>query len=337
VESWGEGNGARCRAESSIDSYSSLGTSPQHLSDLLVPDFNHQPCCGTLYPDKFAPIPARYLRWVDVDSFIQILSAFHRRKLSSKERNFLFSPAVFDPYRGTGKHRGTGNVVYVQNLWLDFEEGDLEPKELAQLFPQVRMLITNTFRHTAEKPRFRAIIPTTQPVTPEAYSLLYENIAWKLEDAGYFVQRNRKRKRQGQSRSGLDWSKRHPTSLFYLPCQAKEAEQSSFVTTMMVLGRRWTRCRGSRTVRFRCSGNSQHFAIRTATARTLIKDALSALLLRGELPQKVTAMTVFSAWHWNANVPGWLSGRSKKCCKVKLNLPAHRANENLRLMALSRT
>jgi hypothetical protein len=228
VDGWCEGNGSRCRAESSIDSYSSLGTSPQDLSDLLVPDFHHQSCCGTLYPDKFASIPTGYLGWVDVESFIQILSAFHRRKLSSKERNFLFSPAVFDPYRGTGKHRGTGNIVYVRNVWLDFEDGHLQPKELPQLFPHVQMLGTNTFRHTAEKPRFRVIIPTTQPVTPEAYLLLYENIAWKLEDAGYFVQRNRKRPRTGQPRSGLDWSKRHPTSLFYLPCQAEDTQESFF-------------------------------------------------------------------------------------------------------------
>jgi hypothetical protein len=229
VDGWCEGNGSRCRAESSIDSYSSLGTSPQHLSDLLVPDFHHQPCCGTLYPDKFASIPTGYLRWVDVDSLIQILSAFHQRKLSSKEQNFLFSPAVFDPHRGTGKHRGASNIVYVQNLWLDFEDGELQPKELPQLFPHVRMLIINTFHHTAEKPRFRAIIPTTQPVTPEAYLLLYENIAWKLEDSGYFVHRNRKRQKPGQLRSGLDWSKRHPTSLFYLPCQTEDAEESFFL------------------------------------------------------------------------------------------------------------
>jgi hypothetical protein len=169
------------------------------------------------------------LRWVDVDSFIHILSAFHRRKLSSKERNFLFSPAVFDPHRASDKHRGTTNIVYVQNVWLDFEDGDLQPKELPQLFPHVQMLVFNTFRHTAEKPRFRVIIPTTQPVTPEAYLLLYENIAWKLEDSGYFVQRNRKRQKAAQPRSGLDWSKRHPTSLFYLPCQAEDAEKSFFL------------------------------------------------------------------------------------------------------------
>src|SRR5262245_40015202 len=92
-------------------------------------------------------------------------------------------------------HRGTGNIVYLQNMWLDFESADLPPNELPQLFPHLRMLVTNTFHHTADKPRFRVIIPTTQPVTSEAYLLLYENIARKLEDAGYFVHRNRKRQK----------------------------------------------------------------------------------------------------------------------------------------------
>jgi len=32
-----------------------------------------------------------------------------------------------------------------------------------------------------------------------------------------------------RNRSGLDWSKRLPTSLFYLPCQAEDRKQSFFM------------------------------------------------------------------------------------------------------------
>jgi hypothetical protein len=47
---------------------------------------------------------------------------------------------------------------------------------------------------------------------------MYDNIIAKIVDAGYSVGKSR-----GGKRSGLDVSKKTPTSLFYLPCQAKKA------------------------------------------------------------------------------------------------------------------
>ena len=101
------------------------------------------------------------------------------------------SPAIFDPNRVKGTARGTGNIIYLQNLWLDFENGDLSPDEFPKLFPRTRMILTNTFRHTVARPRYRVIIPTTDQLTPETYLLLYEQIARKLEDAGYAVPRRK--------------------------------------------------------------------------------------------------------------------------------------------------
>jgi hypothetical protein len=88
------------------------------------------------------------------------------------------------------------------------------------------MVIFNTFGHTKEKPRFRVFIPTTGIMSPEAYEKIWDQIALKLKDAGYSVVKSKK----GRSlkRSGLDISKRAPTSLFYLPCQAENAGESFF-------------------------------------------------------------------------------------------------------------
>ena len=71
------------------------------------------------------------------------------------------------------------------------------------------------------------IIPTNQPMNPEVYKAVYECIATKLEDSGYYV--GNRRRRGNKKPSGLDWSKRNPTSLFYLPCLAKD-EAASFFT-----------------------------------------------------------------------------------------------------------
>ena len=52
--------------------------------------------------------------------------------------------------------RGRGNIVYLQNIMLDFENGDLKPEQFVLLFPDLQMIITNSWRHTNDKPRFQS-------------------------------------------------------------------------------------------------------------------------------------------------------------------------------------
>ncbi len=83
------------------------------------------------------------------------------------------SPAVFDPDKVEGTARAKENIVFLRHLWLDFEDGDLGPHQLPDLFPYLRMVVTNSFQHTENKPRFRVLIPTTQTMTPDVYSIIY--------------------------------------------------------------------------------------------------------------------------------------------------------------------
>ena len=73
-------------------------------------------------------------------------------------------------------------------------------------------------------------------MTPEVYSLIYNFIADKLEEAGYSVERPGKKlktsKASNSRPSGLDWSRSDPTSLFYFPCQARCADDSFFIEYM---------------------------------------------------------------------------------------------------------
>jgi hypothetical protein len=229
---WGK-EGPRYRAKTSIDSITDFGTvpPPRQNPELLVSDFIPEECCGTSYSHKTAPMPLCYFRWINDETFVEVLKTLHHRDLKTKEQNFLISPAVFDPTLAADTRRGNENIVYLRNLWLDFEKGDLQPEEFPLLFPQVRMVVMNTFHHTSEKPRFRVVIPTTQPVPRDAYSALYDQIAAKVEDAGYGVDRSKKNKKfwSDKPSSGLDWSKRLPTSLFYLPCQAEDPRHSFFI------------------------------------------------------------------------------------------------------------
>ena len=79
-----------------------------------------------MYPDKFAALPSGYMKWWDADTFSCMLLALHQRTVLDKESCFLFSPSVFNPKKCEGADRGKENIVYVQNVWLDFEDGDLK-------------------------------------------------------------------------------------------------------------------------------------------------------------------------------------------------------------------
>ena len=48
-----------------------------------------------------------------------------------------------------------------RGIWLDNDGGDLTHQEFARLFPRLRMVISNSYSSTAEKPRWRVFIPTT--------------------------------------------------------------------------------------------------------------------------------------------------------------------------------
>ncbi len=181
---------------------------------------------GTLYPAKTAASPLGYVDCPSEDDFIELLRELHRRCLKTKDGNKLISPAIFDPEKCEGSKRAVGNIVFVRGLWLDFEGGDLRPDEFADLFPDTRMAVLNTYSHTAEAPRFRAVLPTRGIMTPEVYTRIWEQVELKLRDAGYSV--GTPRKGCTLRRSGLDKSKKPPTSLFYLPCQARNPGESFF-------------------------------------------------------------------------------------------------------------
>ncbi len=162
---------------------------------------------------------------------MDFLRLCHDLPSNSKESQYLFSPALFDPALSQETHRGNANIAYLRHVILDFENGELKPDGIPNLLPATRMIVTNTFNHTTQRPRFRVILPTTENMTPEVYRFIVQDcIAVKLEEAGYSVNRGRQKTQRSTNlpRSGLDWSKTSPHSIFYLPCQAKNPADSFF-------------------------------------------------------------------------------------------------------------
>ncbi len=200
-------------AENPIDIISTIGTAVAH---------------GSLFTGKNQSLPFGFVCGDDNDSLVQLLyDVWSGNILVRKEDNRLISPSVFDPALCSEHDRGLENIVYCRHVWLDFENGDLKPEDFPKLFPNLRMVITNTFGHTKENPRFRAVILTTNILTREAYNILQSQIIAKLEDAGYSVDAKPK-VGANTLRSGLDTGKNVPSSLFYLPCQVEDSADNCF-------------------------------------------------------------------------------------------------------------
>jgi hypothetical protein len=65
-------------------------------------------------------------------------------KLGAKEANFLITPAIFDPNhpnREGSQRRGRNNIRYLRHIYLDFEDGELLPEQIGELFPQYRLVV----------------------------------------------------------------------------------------------------------------------------------------------------------------------------------------------------
>lgn len=183
----------------------------------------------TVYRAKTSSFPEFYLDNVDNSQFVDLLKGMNARVASKKEDNCYMSPAAFDPFKSDKGYRKEPNIVHLRHVYLDFENGVLNPDEFAKLFPGLQMVITNTFNHTGSKPRFRVIILTATTMTPEVYKHIYDQIALKLEEAGYSIKgKSVGRLKKTGKPSGLDWSKRAPVSMFLAPCQAHDPSQTFF-------------------------------------------------------------------------------------------------------------
>ena len=189
---------------------------------------------GSVFATIYSKQAAAMLDAADDNAFVKLLTDMHRRIMPSKESNFLISPATFNSAKpGVSTQRGVDNIEYLRGIWLDNDGGDLSPEEFAQMFPSLRMAVWNTFSSTAESPRWRCFIPTSEAMTPTIYSSLIGQIVEVLRAEGY-VSDPEIAKRNGafghkRKRHGFDVGKFCASSLFYAPCQAKYPTQSFFI------------------------------------------------------------------------------------------------------------
>ncbi|MEI7606333.1 MAG: hypothetical protein WCJ64_03000 [Rhodospirillaceae bacterium] len=185
----------------------------------FVIELSHETTIFSTHMDRSA-----HLDWDDVRSQLRkCLDEAHPKK----EANTLVSGAMFDPTKCQDTNKGLGNIVGVNGIWLDFDGGSLMPNDFARMFTDVRWLLWNSFNNGKDgETKFRVLFPTSTPMTAEMYQGIWDAIATRIRDFGYFVgsgiahEKAIKAGRAMPPMSGLDVSKRTPCSFFYMPCRA---------------------------------------------------------------------------------------------------------------------
>jgi len=185
---------------------------------------------GTAYASVYDKEPLTYLDTGDVEAFIQLLRDAHSRVTRTKHHNFLLSPAHFIPnVPDCDTRRGLANIHHVNGIWLDNDGGDLSHADFARLFPQLRMVVWNTYSSTAEYPRWRCFLPTTTVLSVEEHARLIQQIVMVLEHNGFTARDEAVEKPPGYKCHGFDTGKFTAASIFYAPCQASNPGDSFFV------------------------------------------------------------------------------------------------------------
>jgi hypothetical protein len=104
--------------------------------------------------------------WAELPNFIRRRGGHHREKRSCPLLKF----AEFGDLRTESDSlRHDGNVLRISGIEGDYDGEEISPSEaIARLEKhQIRGLVTTTYRHSDDRPRWRVLAPLSRPVPPE--------------------------------------------------------------------------------------------------------------------------------------------------------------------------
>jgi hypothetical protein len=168
--------------------------------------------------------------WKTENQFITYLKNHSKNVYMSKNEIPCVSGAMFDVAKSDKTNRGEDNVELVRGMWIDIEKGTMTPEDFSRLFPYLRFVAYNTFRHTRDRQRFRIYIPTSRVMADNEYRMIHNEIVYVIEKDGYRSEKlpdDTCRKSLQGKYHGIDRIP-HPCAVFALPCQAQEQSASFF-------------------------------------------------------------------------------------------------------------
>ena len=173
-----------------------------------------------MYRDQYSTEPMAHLDYTSHDEFIAYLrDQVWPISYGAKDDVPRFSASVFSRDQAAG-HRGRDNVRYSALIILDNDGGDLSHADFADLFPDLRITVANSYSSTASKPKWRAILPVSALMTADVYGEITRQMMAVLHAAGYRDDKYLKRHPDCDLPChGFDVTKIDAENLFNLPCQ----------------------------------------------------------------------------------------------------------------------
>ena len=183
---------------------------------------------GSIWDHDKAILSSMLIDGITHENFIQHLRSISKNRFEEKTHNSLISPSCFVKRDGVDTSRGTANILFCNGVWLDFDKGNLTPKEFSSFFPKLRFLAFSTWQSTKQQPRWRAYIPTDSVMSIDQYQAITKEFLRKMIDSGYRHEEVDP-SRPLRKAHGLDLGKMGPSCLFYLPCLSQVQENSFFL------------------------------------------------------------------------------------------------------------
>lgn len=175
---------------------------------------------GSIWRNHYERHPKTVAVYPNDKCFVKFLEAEHQREAATKDAVELISPALFNP-ENAETYRGKANIVFLKNIWLDFEGGDFLPPDFASLFPYWQFVAMSSYRSTREDIRYHICI-LTDPIiaSSEAYEAITHHIRKVIEDNGFPLAK--RRIDHDAKAHGIDGSKLNAASLFKHPCKGPD-------------------------------------------------------------------------------------------------------------------
>jgi hypothetical protein len=152
-----------------------------------------------------------------------------------KEEATLVSGASFAPLLGETTVKGVKNVVDVNGIWFDVDDGEMHAEDWRIIFPELKFLAFNSFNNGKDgKLKYRVVFPTVEPASASQYHHVWDRMTARVRQAGFYVGRRADYDRVASTYgsrlrfSGIDMSKRTANSFFYLPSRAGMGKKHSF-------------------------------------------------------------------------------------------------------------
>lgn len=153
--------------------------------------------------------------------------------IKSKDETILFNGTK---YKSDDK-RTLENVSYSSFVVLDIDDGDLSPEDFKRIFEKDQkhsMIMMNSFSRSKEKPNnYRAIFFIKENVNDETYRDLQKHLQKIVASHGFITATKPDKKKilaknPNAKFSGIDLTKTHTASFFYLPCKVIDRLEYAF-------------------------------------------------------------------------------------------------------------